>query len=149
MEGSSRHKSHERSQPAMSLSFFNSEDDMRQRKPYKGLIRSLQQMGCTHMLELYCQGLTSRKGQFEQDLEFSELQVRILQFFFFFLYWRLGSYMILCFTHIWDNVIYNVSFHCFWVYEPSYWIFFNCYFWCLFNVIFYASNEFLDNLFPV
>lgn len=84
MEGSSRHKSHERSQPAMSLSFFNSEDDMRQRKPYKGLIRSLQQMGCTHMLDLYCQGLTSRKGQFEQDLEFSELQYEAA--------WRAGNW---------------------------------------------------------
>ncbi|KAI8543408.1 hypothetical protein RHMOL_Rhmol08G0215400 [Rhododendron molle] len=44
----------------------------------QGLIRSLQQMGCTHMLDLYCQGLTSRKGQFKQDLEFSELQKLVL-----------------------------------------------------------------------
>ncbi|KAF7150625.1 hypothetical protein RHSIM_Rhsim02G0154200 [Rhododendron simsii] len=50
-EGSSRQKSHER----FPLSFSNTEDEMRQRKPYKGLIRSLQQMGCTHMLDLYCQ----------------------------------------------------------------------------------------------
>lgn len=43
-------------------------------------------MGCTHMLDLYCQGLTSRKGQFEQDLEFSELQVRLLYDFMFYAY---------------------------------------------------------------
>ncbi|XP_052181201.1 serine/threonine-protein kinase ATM isoform X3 [Diospyros lotus] len=63
------------SQPTVNLSSSNLEDEIRQkRKPYKGLIRSLQQMGCTHVLDLYCQGLTSRKGQFEHDLEFSELQ---------------------------------------------------------------------------
>ncbi|KAK9943183.1 hypothetical protein M0R45_008801 [Rubus argutus] len=45
-----------------------------QRKPYKGLIRSLQQTGCMHVLDFYCQGLTSRKGQFHHDLEFTELQ---------------------------------------------------------------------------
>ncbi|XP_058227343.1 serine/threonine-protein kinase ATM isoform X4 [Rhododendron vialii] len=84
MEGSSRQKFHERSQPTMSLSFSNTEDEMRQRKPYKGLIRSLQQMGCTHMLDLYCQGLTSRKGLFEQDLEFSELQYEAA--------WRAGNW---------------------------------------------------------
>lgn len=50
-------------------------DNLRLGKPYKGLVRSLQQIGCTHVLDLYCQGLTSRKGQFQYDLEFSELQV--------------------------------------------------------------------------
>ncbi|KAI8543044.1 hypothetical protein RHMOL_Rhmol08G0188500 [Rhododendron molle] len=84
LEGSSRQKFHERCHPTMSLSFSNTEDEMRQRKPYKGLIRSLQQMGCTHMLDLYCQGLTSRKGQFEQDLEFSELQYEAA--------WRAGNW---------------------------------------------------------
>ncbi|CAI0398621.1 unnamed protein product, partial [Linum tenue] len=52
-------------------------DEMSQRKPYKGLIRSLQQMGCTHVLDIYCQGLTSRKDQLQHDLEFTELQVEI------------------------------------------------------------------------
>lgn len=51
------------------------EDEMRIRKPYKGLIRSLQQLGCTHVLDLYSQGLTSRKGRFQHDFEFTELQV--------------------------------------------------------------------------
>ncbi|KAL6209452.1 hypothetical protein ACLB2K_020394 [Fragaria x ananassa] len=50
------------------------DDLMKQRKPYKGLIRSLQQTGCMHVLDFYCQGLTSRKGQPYQDLEFTELQ---------------------------------------------------------------------------
>lgn len=51
------------------------EDEIVHKKPYKGLIRSLQQIGCTHVLDVYCQGLTSQKGQFQRDLEFTELQV--------------------------------------------------------------------------
>lgn len=47
----------------------------RLRRPYKGLIRSLQQIGCMHVLDLYCHGLTSRKDHFEHDQEFTELQV--------------------------------------------------------------------------
>ncbi|KAK1369721.1 hypothetical protein POM88_035813 [Heracleum sosnowskyi] len=50
------------------------EDEMRIRKPYKGLIRSLQQLCCTHVLDLYSQGLTSRKGRFQHDFKFTELQ---------------------------------------------------------------------------
>lgn len=45
------------------------------KKPYKGIIRSLQQIGCTHVLDVYCQGLTSQKSRFQHDLEFAELQV--------------------------------------------------------------------------
>ncbi|XP_031372225.1 serine/threonine-protein kinase ATM isoform X2 [Punica granatum] len=59
-------------------------DAVRLGKPYKGLIRSLQQIGCTHVLDLYCQGLTSRKGQFEYDLEFAELQYEAA--------WRAGNW---------------------------------------------------------
>ncbi|KAK1369693.1 hypothetical protein POM88_035785 [Heracleum sosnowskyi] len=55
-------------------SFPLTEDEMGIRKPYKGLIRSLQQLGCTHMLDLYSQGLTSWKGGFQHDFEFTELQ---------------------------------------------------------------------------
>ncbi|KAK1384230.1 hypothetical protein POM88_021965 [Heracleum sosnowskyi] len=55
------------------FSFPLTEDEMRIRKPYKGLIRSLQQLGCTHVLDLYSQGLTSRKGRFQHDFEFTEL----------------------------------------------------------------------------
>ncbi|KAM6570000.1 hypothetical protein CsatB_017985 [Cannabis sativa] len=58
------------------------EDQMR--KPYKGLIRSLQQIGCMHMLDLYCQGLTSRQGHFQHDLEFTELQYEAA--------WRAGNW---------------------------------------------------------
>lgn len=47
-------------------------------KPYKGLVRSLQQIGCTHLLDLYCQGLTSRRGHFQYDTEFAELQVGLV-----------------------------------------------------------------------
>jgi len=49
-----------------------------QRQPFKGLIRSLQQTGCMHVLDLYCRGLTSREGCFQYDPEFIELQVCIL-----------------------------------------------------------------------
>ncbi|XP_062116266.1 serine/threonine-protein kinase ATM isoform X3 [Humulus lupulus] len=56
----------------------------RMRKPYKGLIRSLQQIGCMHMLDLYCQGLTSRHGHFQHDLEFTELQYEAA--------WRAGNW---------------------------------------------------------
>ncbi|XP_043704321.1 serine/threonine-protein kinase ATM isoform X2 [Telopea speciosissima] len=56
------------------LSFPKSDDEDRQRKPYIGLMRSLQQIGCTHVLDLYCQGLTSQKGMSQDDPEFAELQ---------------------------------------------------------------------------
>ncbi|KAM7471306.1 hypothetical protein LguiA_009489 [Lonicera macranthoides] len=82
--GCSRKSPPENSQPADQLSLFKSEDGMRQRKPYKGLIRSLQQIGCTHVLDLYCQGLTSRKGRFQHDLEFNELQYEAA--------WRAGNW---------------------------------------------------------
>jgi hypothetical protein len=73
--GGSRYLSLECTQPTDHLSEFKLEDEITQRKPYKGLIRSLQQIGCMHLLDLYCQGLTSRKGQFQHDQEFTELQV--------------------------------------------------------------------------
>lgn len=78
MDGSSRYLSLEQTQPTNHLSVSKLEDEMTHRKPYKGLIRSLQQIGCMHVLDLYCQGLTSRKGQFQHDLEFAELQVCLL-----------------------------------------------------------------------
>ncbi|XP_024973398.1 serine/threonine-protein kinase ATM isoform X4 [Cynara cardunculus var. scolymus] len=61
-----------------------SEDEMRQRKPHKGLIKSLQQIGCTHVLDMYCQGLMYRKGRFQDDLEFNELQFEAA--------WRAGNW---------------------------------------------------------
>lgn len=57
-------------------------DQMIEKKPYKGLIRSLQQIGCTHLLDVYCQGLTSQKGRFQHDPEFTELQVCLITFLF-------------------------------------------------------------------
>lgn len=62
-------------QPTTYLPMSSKVNDMSQRKAYKGLVRSLQQIGCTHVLDLYCQGLTSRNSQFHQDWEFTELQV--------------------------------------------------------------------------
>lgn len=82
--GGFRKLSPENSQPADHLSFPKSEDDMRIRKSYKGLIRSLQQIGCTHVLDLYSQGLTSRKGRFQHDSEFTELQYEAA--------WRVGNW---------------------------------------------------------
>lgn len=76
--GGSRYLSLECTQPTDHLSEFKLEDEITQRKPYKGLIRSLQQIGCMHVLDLYCHGLTSRKGQFQHDQEFTELQVCLL-----------------------------------------------------------------------
>ncbi|XP_024013824.1 serine/threonine-protein kinase ATM [Eutrema salsugineum] len=55
-----------------------------QRQPFKGLIRSLQQTGCMHVLDLYCRGLTSREGCFQYDPEFVELQYEAA--------WRAGKW---------------------------------------------------------
>ncbi|XP_042498310.1 serine/threonine-protein kinase ATM isoform X2 [Macadamia integrifolia] len=66
------------------LSFPKSDDEDRRRKPFIGLMRSLQQIGCTHILDLYCQGLTSQKGMSHHDPEFSELQYEAA--------WRAGNW---------------------------------------------------------
>ncbi|GMH31457.1 hypothetical protein Nepgr_033300 [Nepenthes gracilis] len=69
-----RRSSLEDSRPTPCLLYSKTEDEMKWRKPYKGLIRSLQQIGCSHILDLYCQGLVSRNNDFQHDLEFVELQ---------------------------------------------------------------------------
>ncbi|KAI4336143.1 hypothetical protein L6164_014710 [Bauhinia variegata] len=74
----------ERNQVSDPSSVATEEDDIRQRKPYKGLVRSLQQIGCSHVLELYCQGLTSKEDQLQHDLEFAELQYEAA--------WRAGNW---------------------------------------------------------
>ncbi|ERN06689.1 hypothetical protein AMTR_s00058p00205060 [Amborella trichopoda] len=51
---------------------------------YKGLMRSLQQTGCTHVLDVYCQGLTAQNGHLLQDAEFTELQYEAA--------WRAGNW---------------------------------------------------------
>ncbi|RDY13102.1 Serine/threonine-protein kinase ATM, partial [Mucuna pruriens] len=65
-------------------SFASEVDEMRQSRPYKGLIKSLQQIGCTHVLDMYCRGLTSSKDQLQHDLEFAELQYESA--------WRAGNW---------------------------------------------------------
>ncbi|QHO17058.1 hypothetical protein HN873_033624 [Arachis hypogaea] len=66
------------------LPFASDAYEMQQSRPYKGLIKSLQQIGCTHVLDLYCQGLTSSKDQLQHDLEFAELQYESA--------WRAGNW---------------------------------------------------------
>lgn len=65
----------ENSKAADHLLSSKTEHHMMQKKPYKGLIRSLQKIGCSHVMDVYCQGLTSQRGRFQHDLEFTELQV--------------------------------------------------------------------------
>ncbi|KAF5817319.1 putative non-specific serine/threonine protein kinase [Helianthus annuus] len=82
-----------RSEASIPLSSSKSEDEMRQRKPHKGVIKALQQIGCTHVLDMYSQGLMYRKGRIQDDLEFNELQFEAA--------WRAGN---------WDfSVLYTSS----------------------------------------
>jgi len=73
-DGSSRALPLEQTGSAHPSSFASETDEMRQSRPYKGLIRSLQQIGCAHVLDMYCRGLTSSKNLHQHDLEFTELQ---------------------------------------------------------------------------
>ncbi|KAJ1384473.1 PIK-related kinase [Sesbania bispinosa] len=73
-DGNSRSLSLEQTGVPNSSSFALEVDEIKQSRPYKGLIRSLQQIGCTHVLDMYCQGLTSRKHDLRHDREFAELQ---------------------------------------------------------------------------
>ncbi|GER56830.1 serine/threonine-protein kinase ATM [Striga asiatica] len=77
------------------------EHGINQKKPYKGLIRSLQQVGCTHVLDVYCQGLTSQRGRFQHDLEFSELQYEAA--------WRAGNWD---FCPLYSGADTSVSYQC-------------------------------------
>jgi len=63
-----------------SLTSHGEEDKMSNWKCYKGLMRSLQKTGCTHVLDTYSQGLTSQIGHLQNDSEFTELQV-VLSFY--------------------------------------------------------------------
>ena len=83
-DGSSRSLSLEQTGAANPSSFASEAYEMGQSRPYKGLIRSLQQIGCTHVLDLYCQGLTSSKDNLQHDLEFAELQYESA--------WRAGNW---------------------------------------------------------
>ncbi|XP_074316262.1 serine/threonine-protein kinase ATM [Silene latifolia] len=86
-----KYLSHESSGQTSGLSFPKAELEMQQRKPYKGVIKSLQRIGCAHILDLYCQGLISRQGEFQDDLEFVELQYEAA--------WRAGN---------WDFSLFNI-----------------------------------------
>jgi ataxia telangiectasia mutated family protein len=82
-DSSSRSLSLEQTGQAKS-SYFASEVEMRQGRAYRGLVRSLQQIGCTHVLDMYCQGLTSSKEKLRHDREFAELQYESA--------WRAGNW---------------------------------------------------------
>ncbi|XP_050221682.1 serine/threonine-protein kinase ATM isoform X2 [Mercurialis annua] len=87
------------------LSAATSEEEIRHRKPYKGLIRSLQQIGCTHVLDLYCQGLASQKRQVQHDVEFTELQYEAA--------WRTGKWDFSLFVIGSNSPRQNVNTECF------------------------------------
>ncbi|XP_064968170.1 serine/threonine-protein kinase ATM-like isoform X2 [Musa acuminata AAA Group] len=53
-------------------------------KSYKGLMRSLQKTGCTHVLDVYCQGLTISNGCLQHDTEFADMQYEAA--------WRSGNW---------------------------------------------------------
>ncbi|CAN6483726.1 unnamed protein product [Victoria cruziana] len=67
-----------------SLMLYEAEKGRTCFETYKGLMRALQQTGCTHVLDVYCQGLTARGDQFLQDEEFTELQYEAA--------WRTGNW---------------------------------------------------------
>ncbi|GFP92353.1 serine/threonine-protein kinase atm [Phtheirospermum japonicum] len=81
--------------------FSETEYGIKQKKPYKGLVRSLQQIGCTHVLDVYCQGLTSQRGRFQHDLEFTELQYEAA--------WRAGNWD---FCPLYSGADPSVSYQC-------------------------------------
>lgn len=53
------------------------EENLLNWKMHKGLMRSLQKTGCSHVLDIYSQGLTNQKACFQQDSEFVDIQVSI------------------------------------------------------------------------
>ncbi|KAL8457793.1 hypothetical protein ACS0TY_035608 [Phlomoides rotata] len=89
------------SKPADHASSSRTEHHMMQKKPYKGLIRSLQKIGCSHVMDVYCQGLTSQRGLFQHDLEFTELQYEAA--------WRAGNWD---FCPHYSGAVASVSYQC-------------------------------------
>nr|CAD1842809.1 unnamed protein product [Ananas comosus var. bracteatus] len=57
---------------------------------HKGLMRSLQKTGCTHLLDVYCQGLVNQKGYFQHDSELTDIQYEAA--------WRAGNWDLSFFT---------------------------------------------------
>ncbi|KAF3772764.1 Serine/threonine-protein kinase [Nymphaea thermarum] len=74
----------ERSKRCHSLMLYEAEKGTACFETYKGLMRALQQTGCTHVLDLYCQGLTTQGDRFLQDEDFTELQYEAA--------WRTGNW---------------------------------------------------------
>ncbi|KAF3329020.1 serine/threonine-protein kinase ATM [Carex littledalei] len=70
---------------------------------YKGLVRSLQKTGCTHMLDTYCQGLTSQKDFLQNDPEFVDIQFEAA--------WRAGNWDFSFFTKNSKYNLFNESLH--------------------------------------
>ncbi|ONM30702.1 ataxia-telangiectasia mutated [Zea mays] len=60
------------------------EDTMLNWKMHKGLMRSLQKTGCSHVLDVYCEGLSHQKGCLQQDAEFIDIQYEAA--------WRAGNW---------------------------------------------------------
>ncbi|CAL4957640.1 unnamed protein product [Urochloa decumbens] len=65
-------------------SAFRAEDKMLNWKMHKGLMRSLQKTGCSHVLDVYCEGLSHQKGSLQQDEEFIDIQYEAA--------WRAGNW---------------------------------------------------------
>ncbi|KAL6493547.1 hypothetical protein OROGR_032326 [Orobanche gracilis] len=101
ISSSSTYSSPKNSLQAEHGAFSETQHDIKQKKPYKGLIRSLQKVGCTHVLEVYCQGWTSQRGQFQHDLEFTELQYEAA--------WRAGNWD---FCPLYSGADSSVSYQC-------------------------------------
>ncbi|XP_021718930.1 serine/threonine-protein kinase ATM-like isoform X2 [Chenopodium quinoa] len=92
LENYPKYSTDESCRATSSVSLSEAELGVKQRKPYKGVIKSLQQIGCAHTLDLYCQGLASCRGEFQHDLEFVELQYEAA--------WRSGN---------WDFSMFNIG----------------------------------------
>ncbi|XP_062191304.1 serine/threonine-protein kinase ATM isoform X2 [Phragmites australis] len=69
---------------APSVVSSKAEDKMLNWKMHKGLMRSLQKTGCSHVLDVYCEGLTHQKGCLQQDAEFIDIQYEAA--------WRAGNW---------------------------------------------------------
>jgi hypothetical protein len=63
-----------------SVLFPRAEDKMLNWRMHKGLMRSLQKTGCSHVLDIYCEGLIHQTGCLQQDAEFVDIQVSIASF---------------------------------------------------------------------
>ncbi|XP_056686258.1 serine/threonine-protein kinase ATM isoform X2 [Spinacia oleracea] len=92
LENYQKYSTDESSRAASCASLSETDLAVKLRNPYKGVIRSLQQIGCSHILDLYCQGLASCRGEFQHDLEFVELQYEAA--------WRSGN---------WDFSMFNIG----------------------------------------